>query len=191
MKKSTHPKIEQWWEWIIASEADSSLESHLDACEECAELVETLRDLRRARRSTRFLLPPRSILQRAVQGKKQMAPGLPASPMRSAKVPVDVRGGASEDPTQPRTVTGNVGEARISVAISPRVEDQIWQFRGIVTGQPDSTSIQVLLVHDDHILAAISPSEDGTFALDEPAPQGWSLEIRKGDDAWVIPGPTE
>ena len=189
---SKHPSESDWIEWSQAGcDPKSDLVLHAQGCDRCEESLELFRTLARAGRVSEWRLPPEAIRNLALDVEKIIAPGEPDHASDGSWIAPDIRSAGVLDPSGPRIATGQVGTLRISVVAASSPGDLSVQIRGKVfideVDAESETAVQVLLVHEEHVIARTQVSPEGDFSFVEHAPRGWTLEVhRDRGECWIL-----
>ncbi|MBK8228985.1 MAG: hypothetical protein IPK72_00080 [Candidatus Eisenbacteria bacterium] len=187
-----HPSESDWIEWTQAGcDPKSDLALHAEGCDRCGESLELFRTLSRAGRVSEWRLPPEAIRNLALDVEKIIAPPEPGDASDGSWIAPDIRSAGVLDPSGPRIATGQVGSMRISVVAAPSPGDLSVQIRGkVFIDEGDAggeSAVQVLLVHEDHVIARRPVSPEGDFWFVEHAPRGWTLEVhRDRGECWIL-----
>ncbi|HMB67999.1 MAG TPA: hypothetical protein VKU85_01765 [bacterium] len=184
-----HPDLLTWTRWMEdpGSLPDSDeMERHLGRCESCRRLVEMLREVGTARRVSRWASPPEETVWSALNRPAEPAPRVPRRPRRAEWQPLDVRGGGLGATGEARLASHALENAEVGIVAVPPGPDGRWRITGKVWvrgGQ--SVELEVVLIHDDHVVAVTRTTPAGEFELEEVVGPGWSLEVHLPDGTAV------
>jgi hypothetical protein len=177
-----HPSLEdllRWREGELAAAPAKAVQEHVDACAQCAGESSLLDEIVLARRTSRWTSPPARLRE-----KVRRFPGAvdtPAAPLSSQGLqwsPPDVRGGGLGGATENRVVSQVFPHAEVGIVAVPPRGDGSWRIEGRVwLEQNDERPIQLLLVHDDHVIARSRTHDGDFFSFDEVVGPGWVLEV--------------
>ncbi len=180
--RQAHPGMDIWVRFIAGegegTEERESLASHLESCSRCTKDTEFLQNLQRARRVPKWVAPPTE-LSSAARRRPQGAtlPPAPTQPRNVRWAPADVRGGVSTASAS-RMVSRMFPQAELGIVAIPPEASGEWRIEGRVwLREADARAIQVLLVHDDHVIASTEVFDGGYFELEDVVGSGWSLEL--------------
>lgn len=126
--------------------------------------------------------PPEDVLDAAAR-----VPGIaiPSEAVETVEVEwsaPDVRGSGAALAGEAQVVARSCPGADLSVMAIPPVGDGQWRIEGRVwLRQPSSQAIDVVLVHDDHVLSQTSLRDGGRFRMDELLPARWRIEFHLPD----------
>lgn len=180
--RSPHPTLEdllRWREGDLSSARGAALQEHVATCLRCASESELLDEVVHARRARSWTSPPARLRE-----KVRRFPGAidtPSAPRHSQGLqwaPPDVRGGGLGGGTENRVVSQVFPGAEVGIVAVPPRGDGSWRIEGRVwLEKKDDRPIQLLLVHDDHVIARSKTSDGDFFSLEEVVGPGWVLEV--------------
>jgi hypothetical protein len=176
-----HPSLEDWLRWAddpAAFKDAAAMELHAQGCAQCRGEADLLRDVGRARRVQRWALPPASVRARTRRFPGHIATPPAASARRTmAWLPTDVRSDTLNGPAGSRIVSQILDEAELSVQATPPQGDGAWRLEGRVWLRKPAGRIQLVLRHDDHILARREVDDGEFFEIEDVVGPGWVLEV--------------
>ena len=162
---------------------------------EDADLPEDLRGLAEsAKRVDSWATPPDDVLEAAISGAREdFAPAAGDEARDLDWAPADVRSEGAALEGEPRVLSRVTPTAEVGLVAVPPKGDGRWKIQGkIWLREPTGKRIEILLLHEDHVVASTSIESGGDFELDEFIADGWVLEIHLPDGETLTltdPGP--